>query len=439
MRLRWAAVGLLAGATAAAHLAGSLRRPVALYITAGVLALVNFGLARLGVWLRDGELRALRRGTCAQILVDLVALTAALHWSGGVDNPFVSFYVFPVALAGMLLTPRAAFTAAGVAIALHGIMLGLMSVGLVEHEPVLFGATHLHDALDADANWKSSLFVFAHLVAFSTTQLGVAYFVGTLAQRRRDAERRRRAQEQTVRARERLARVGTLAAGVAHTVRNPLHGLLNCVALLRDAPGLGPDDAEVLDLMDDGVQRIERVTRRLLAFSREGPGRREVVDAAVVVEDATRMVRLLARDAGVELQTHLDPVPPLTADADRLVEALVNVLHNAVQASPSGGLVRVSLRVDTELGEGGRVGGVILQVEDTGPGISEDLRAKVVEPFFTTKAVGQGTGLGLAITRRILDDHGGRLEIGASDLGGARVALHVPLAASPEPWGPGAP
>jgi signal transduction histidine kinase len=209
-------------------------------------------------------------------------------------------------------------------------------------------------------------------------------------------ERARRNERRT----ETMAALGTLVAGVAHEVNNPLAGIKNCVRRLQR--GDPARQTEYLELMAEGVDRIEGVMRNLLDFARTRPHALAEVVARDVVERTVALVRpalgrrrLSARGGDGDVR--------LLADRQQACQALLNLLLNALYVTPDGGEVRVSIPV--------RPGYVGLQVEDEGPGIPPELRARVFDPFFTTKPEGEGTGLGLSVTKAIIDAHGGELSL----------------------------
>jgi two-component system, NtrC family, sensor kinase len=211
-----------------------------------------------------------------------------------------------------------------------------------------------------------------------------------------------RAREKIV-ATERLAALGSLVAGVAHEVNNPLAGLKNCVRRLERGELPDAKRREYLELMEEGLLRIEEVVRQLLDFGRPHEPRAEAVPAARLARESTGLVRPLLERRGVRIALLGFDDDEAHARADRrLVEqALVNLVLNAAYVTPDGGEVRVRLRR-----RGALVG---LAVEDDGPGIPPELRDRILDPFFSTKPEGEGTGLGLSVTRTIVDAHGGEL------------------------------
>lgn len=233
-----------------------------------------------------------------------------------------------------------------------------------------------------------------------------------------------------------LESVGTLAAGVAHEVKNPLQTILLGLHYLTRKLAGEPDDV-LLTLADmrDAVRRANAIIRELLLLSAETDFRPEPGDLTAVIERSLLLMRndLIAGkvDLVCDLATGLPPVP---MDAVKLEQVFINFLLNARQAMPQGGRLRVvtrEVRLDNgpstrppllrRFKSGQRL--VIVEIEDTGCGIAEAHLPRLFDPFFTTKPVGVGTGLGLSVARRIVDLHEGAVEIGNIPTGGARVTM----------------
>jgi signal transduction histidine kinase len=233
-----------------------------------------------------------------------------------------------------------------------------------------------------------------------------------------DVCRRLQEQERDLLRAEQLAAVGRLAAGVAHEVRNPLTGvkLLLQAAARPDAPTpLTPDR---LRLLLGEVGRIERTVRGLVDFARTPPPDRRPHDLAELVAEAVELAagRAEAKGVAVRVEPPADPLPA-AVDRDQLLSLLTNLLFNAVDASPPGGVVEVTAAADP--------GGMIrVTVADAGPGIDPAVRERLFEPFATTKPA--GTGLGLTVARRVAVEHGGTLAAADRPGGGAVFTLTLP-------------
>jgi signal transduction histidine kinase len=216
-----------------------------------------------------------------------------------------------------------------------------------------------------------------------------------------------------------MAAIGQLAAGVAHELGTPLSVVTGKAQRMLRRTDLPEQVARSFCEIRDAVQRMEHIVRQLLDFGRCNRLRLRPTTLADIAECAASQVHDEAEGKGVSLTlSGRQPAPLLAVDRVRLEQALVNLVRNGVQATAAGGRVRLAWFSD-----GGEVG---FRVADDGPGIPEEDQARVFEPFFTTKPVDQGTGLGLAVAQAAIRDHGGRLEVGRSDLGGALFSMIFP-------------
>ena len=223
---------------------------------------------------------------------------------------------------------------------------------------------------------------------------------------------------------ERLAAIGRLAAQITHEIRNPLSSIGLNIELLGDDVEHLPESrrAEVKSILDavlSEVRRLAEITEGYLRFARLPAPTKQERDAGDLAADLVAFFAGEASQRGVNVELHVDKdLPKITVDADRLRQALLNLLRNGVEASGTGGTVRVSAKKHD--------GGVALVVEDNGPGIAKDKRDKLFSPFFTTKA--GGTGLGLVLTREIVREQNGDVIVDDSGLGGAAFVVTFPAA-----------
>jgi PAS domain S-box-containing protein len=225
----------------------------------------------------------------------------------------------------------------------------------------------------------------------------------------------RKAAEERLAQQAALARVGQMAAVVAHEVRNPLAGIKGAIQVLMSRRSA--DDSE-LPVMRDIVSRIDSLSELindLMVFARPRPPRLAVVELHAILADAITIVRRDPSAHGVEISVEGDDVP-VTADGELVRATLLNLLLNAAQAMGNEG--RIVVRTSR------KDGWAMIQVRDTGPGIPAEIRDQVFEPFFTTKA--RGGGLGLPIARRTAELHGGTLTLECPTSGGTIVTMSLP-------------
>jgi signal transduction histidine kinase len=220
-----------------------------------------------------------------------------------------------------------------------------------------------------------------------------------------------------------LSAVGELAASVVHEVKNPLAGLVGYAEVGAQATSLA-EAREVFQIIERNAWRASDVLQTMLAFSRPADVTRGPVDLSQLVRDTLRLLQHQLQLSGVTIQLHLpDRLPPVSANEQQLQQVLVNLVMNAAHA------MEASERRVLEIATRAEDGQVVLAVRDTGVGMTPETRARLFTPFFTTKAPGQGTGLGLSVTRRIVEAHGGRIEVDTDP--GRGTAFEVRLPATP--------
>lgn len=225
--------------------------------------------------------------------------------------------------------------------------------------------------------------------------------------------------EEQLRRADRLSALGELSAGMAHEIRNPLGSIRGTAEILRDA--FDPSDRryEFTEILIREVDRLNRVVQDFLQFARPAPVERGSFDPEEALREVLALTAQQATKSGVEMHLAGGSIPPVAGNREQLKQAFLNLILNAVQAMPGGGRLTISL--GTENGQ------ARIRFADTGQGIAPENLEKIFNPFFTTRQ--EGTGLGLAITHRIVQSHGGRLEV-ESRLGeGTTLTLYLPLAA----------
>jgi len=230
----------------------------------------------------------------------------------------------------------------------------------------------------------------------------------------------RRVLERSARQAEKLASLGTLAAGLAHELNNPI-GIISSRAELAlldaESRALPEDVAEDLRVIHRHAQRVARIAHGLLSFARHSSGEQGRVDLNRVVDETLLLVEKMIVTDGIALRRALAPnLPPIWGDANALQQVVMNLVTNARDAVKGGGEISVETGFTTD-----PPGGVRLIVSDTGPGISPEILPKIFDPFFTTKA--QGTGLGLSISYGIVREHQGTVDVQSRPGEGTTFAL----------------
>jgi signal transduction histidine kinase len=221
---------------------------------------------------------------------------------------------------------------------------------------------------------------------------------------------------------ETLAAIGTLTAGLSHEIKNPLNAMALQLTVVRRrirklAPELQPALDEPILLVEEEVRRLNGILEEFLEFARPRALVPESLDLAELLGRVASLLAPQAERGGVSLEQRWSSPLALVGDGGRLQQAIMNLVLNAIQATPAGGRVRMAALAQAQELE--------LSVDDSGPGIAPELRTRIFEPFFTTRP--GGTGLGLPFVHRTVAQHGGSIDVEPSELGGARLVVRLPL------------
>lgn len=245
------------------------------------------------------------------------------------------------------------------------------------------------------------------------------------------AEEELRRQREALHQSEKLAALGSLLAGVAHELNNPLSIVVGYAGMLEETASDEPTRRRTGEIAR-AADRCARIVRTFLAMARSRPAEKRAVDVDMVVDQVLELAAYGLRSTGVEVSFDRGLPPPLHADPDQIHQVILNVVLNAQQAmTGTDGPRRLAIRTGAE------VGAVVIEIADTGPGIAPAIADRVFDPFFTTKPQGVGTGIGLAVSRGIVEAHGGAIALGHAPGGGALCRITLPAAAADTPAPPG--
>jgi signal transduction histidine kinase len=380
-------------ATTAAWLLGVLPHPFPLYAVGGVVLAYNlvFKFSR-----RDWaiSLQSVERNILLQILFDLVALAMLLYFADLPRNPFLSFFVFHMIIAGMYLRGNLPYLVAGTATLLVGTIMLLEHLEWIPRFELVFSA--------GPAAPGGGLYLLTVFAALASTLWIAVYFTTAI---RRYVDRA----HAELRQKEKLLGIGQLVAGIAHEIANPLDGVQNCLQRIGETVRDDPHLTDYVQMMVAALDRIERTAKRVQAFALPHGITLQATDLNAVVEATLALVGPTRRNR-VRVQTELRDVPHVQGDPYTLQEVLFNLCTNAIAAMPRGGTLTLRTRL-LGGGDDDQMDSVAIEVADTGVGIPRANLEKIFEPFFTTRADSGGTGLGLGLCRMLISEMGGRIEV----------------------------
>ncbi len=370
--------------------------------------------------------------TGLQIIFDIFVLAFILHYTGGAENPISIFFIFPVIIASILFSKRNAYLLSLLAITLIGGIFLLESVGLLKH---------YHLTLLPAAFCQPGAYVFLIWTVLALTLLSSAYMassiVGKLHQREEELEQARQSLlEQTQKCEMSYAQLAQASKErlefmrkVAHELRSPLAAIVSCLAVARQYYGakLAGKPGELLERAERRAEGLTALVRDLLNLSRTTEATITHNFQPVMLDNILQGVVNLylpkAREKRIEIVTHIQPQVKLTADAQGMEAVFTNLLSNAIKYSPPQTQVTVNLKAAPDC--------ILIEFADQGIGIAEEDLNLLFTEFFRAKNAKalpvEGTGLGLTISRRIVEAHGGTINV-SSQLGkGARFCISLPL------------
>jgi signal transduction histidine kinase len=352
------------------------------------------------------------------VLVLLVLAITLLHYLTGIHKAqfhdiYRRLYYVPIVLGGLWFNLRGGL---GAAIAVS-ILFAPHVVFQWGHHPTAQPEQYLEILLYNVIGFLTGFLAERERLQKDRYQKAAVRLEESYGKLRRQADLILEIEEQLRRA-DRLSALGELSAGMAHEIRNPLGSIRAAAEILQD--GIDPADKrhEFARILVREVDRLNRVVEDFLRFARPAPVERGRLDLNEALSAVLQLTRQPALKNSVRTELRPGRVPPLAGDREQLKQAFLNLVLNALQAMPQGGVLTVSSEA-----EGGEAR---IRFADTGQGIAPENLEKIFNPFFTTRD--EGTGLGLAITHRIVQGHGGRIEVESRVGEGTTFTVILPLA-----------
>jgi len=375
-------------------------------LAVGTIA-VAFTLAGIyAALLRTG--RATPAIATSQLISDQLTWTFLVYVTGGPASGATSLYGFTCLSWAILLGVRGGVTAlvAGV------VSYMTLTAGLIEGwiAPPLDQSPESYLWTWGDSGYTVGVNLLAMLVVTSLASY--------LADRLRVAGGRLEVATQRAEDVEHLAELGEIAAGLAHEIRNPLGSIRGSIELLRTSGSLSDEEKRLCEIVEGEASRLNDLVSDMLDLSKPRTPKLVKVDLAVVCQDVVTLAVRSGRGSDVEVRCEGLEEAFVRADADQLRQLVWNLVRNAVQASSGGDEVIVRVAEDTAPDR------VVLEVEDSGPGISPEARQRIFDGFFTTRS--KGTGVGLAVVKRIADSHQFTVDVRSEEGQGATFRVGMP-------------
>lgn len=346
-------------------------------------------------------------------LMESLFIGLLCYFHGGLESTFRYYYLLSLICCAIRYSPEVTWATCALHCVSFGVLYVMLPVELRDPLVLLLMLVML-----GWVTWASeAMAMLLKRVSEHLSELNAALRDNQALLEARIAERTRELQEAQAHVlhQEKMAALGLLAAGVAHEVGNPLTSISTIVQMLqrRDCD---PYTREKLALVHDQLNRIQGILRELVNFSRPVSPERSPVDVGDILGEALNIAKYYKRVKGRTISVHVAPgLPPARGARDQLVQAFLNLILNAIDATDKGG--RIELHAGRQNGE------LVVSVLDDGPGVSPENVGRLFQPYFTTKP--QGTGLGLFVTQKLIGDQGGAVEFVSRP--GERTAFKVRL------------
>ncbi|MBN2591189.1 MAG: HAMP domain-containing histidine kinase [Sedimentisphaerales bacterium] len=423
VKLRWAAIAVLGlGAFFAKRAMGVSLPERKLYFITGVLFFYNFILfdyiRQLKWGGKEPSTKTISRMIMFQISADLFILTAILHFSGGIENPFCFFFVFHMIIASILCLKRSSYIQAALAISLFSLIVLLECFGILNHYELTGFAAH--------GLYKDFTFISGTLFVFSCTLILVVYMTTSIVEQLREQEEGVEQANEMLEEKDKIKNEYVLR--VTHDIKGHLAAIESCINLVYTEV-VGPLNEKQKDLVGRAYRRTLKCMSFITALLKitrlnlSGKLEKEIVHINRVISSAITTVQNRANQKNISLNYEgTETVYDILGEQVLIEETLTNLLFNAIRYTPSGG--RIVLTVKDKTTE------YLIQISDTGIGIPKGDEEKIFEEFYRSenakKAERDGTGLGLSFAKQAIEKHSGKIWAQSNPDGGSTFSFTLP-------------
>jgi signal transduction histidine kinase len=423
IRLRWiATLFLCAGTYVSSKILGITLQDFALYGITLILALYNMTMLLLLNHFTKTNDKAPRSGIKKiinfQISADLLLLTALLHFSGGIENPFVFYFMFHMIIASILLSVRESYLQATFAVLLFGLLILLEYLQVIPHHCLQgFVVRCLH---------RDGLYLLGTYFVFTTAMYLVVYMAGYIAERLKQAEQAHRDANLLLIEKDHIKDEYVLR--VTHDIKGHLAAIQSCLDVVTNnlVGSLNEKQADLINRADSRTKKVTRFVRALLRLTQMRLSNKlqmDVFSLRETIHDAVAAVEAKARDKSIALNSNIEPsIDKIAGDQFSLEEVVTNLLLNAIKYTPANGTVEVNAKDQGDC--------VLVEITDTGIGIPQEELPEVFDEFFRAsnarKIERDGTGLGLSIVKHVVERHGGEVGAESKENSGSKFWFTLP-------------
>ncbi|MCP3890404.1 MAG: GHKL domain-containing protein [Desulfobulbaceae bacterium] len=339
--------------------------------------------------------KKLKTQTYVQIISDTIVVTLVVYVTGGSSSVFLFLYLIVIIYSSNFLPRKAIIATAAICCFQYSIIIALEYLGVKR----LFGFQLFPSEFSLTILQAAYKMVVTTAACFS-----VAFLSDFLARQERKSKKELLALEDHLKRVERVAYVGEMAAGLAHEIRNPLASLSGAIQMLKVDLGHDSDSSRLMQIVLRETDRLGELVNNFLLFARPPEGNREYVDLGEMIVDLVALFENdINREPGIAVEKEIISDSYIEMDSDHLKQVLWNMLLNAAEAIDDFGVVKI------EMVAARKSQYVLVQITDSGIGMTNETIKSMFDPFFTTKP--HGTGLGLSIVHRILEAYGYRIDV----------------------------